>query len=236
MDSDFKVSVLTKFSSFETLEFSKNLDAPILDVIAKIKFFEPSPDLRKYLILEKISKDCHSSQSEIAKHSKIVPAMVNRYISEFRKTKKIKVSGKNHKRAKYFLSAEGENLRKKYLFEFINEILVLYKEIKKIIKYKIEKISGLYKNKKIVFYGANEITELIFQIENDLNIVGVIDSDKKIIAKRTSWNVECYLPEKLKKLKFDLIIITSLTHRFEIYNQIKHLESDKKKILIFADI
>ncbi|MBP7652753.1 winged helix-turn-helix domain-containing protein [Candidatus Dependentiae bacterium] len=234
--NDYLIGSLNKFISFETVDAAKNLEMPLINKIENIKFLEPSSEFRKYLILEHISKNSKTSQSELAKRSKIVPAMVNRYITEFRKSKKIMVAGDNHKKTRYYLTEEGERLRKKYLFDFINEILVLYKEIKNEIQIKLNKIAGYCSNKRIILYGANEITELILQIETGLNIRGIVDADKNKILKTKNKSIKFYPADSLEKIRFDIVIITSLIHRYEIYEQIKNIETNNKKIVIFADV
>lgn len=230
------IKLLNKFYTMET-EFIINQEGePLLSGIDKLNFLEPSPGLRKYMILNSIASDHNITQSKLSKEVHIVPAMINKYIYDFRRKGIIRIEGTHHRNTKYYLTKRGEDLRKKFLYDFIEEILILYKEIKEEIKIKLQKL-GLIHSDKILLFGAGEIAELMVQSNEDinLNIVGIIDSDEMKIGNNIN-GFKILEPEKINDIGFDIVLITSISKRHEIYKKIKYLEKKDKKIVLFAEI
>lgn len=229
-------SSINKFNTLENFFIFNFSENPILESIKKGSFLQPAPEFRRFMILEHISKKNKISQAELAKKVKIVPAMVNKYLKDFRKENIISATGKNHKHIIYNLTKKGENLKKKYLYEFVKEILIIYKDIKNEVKINIRRILSENLNKKILLYGANEIAELIIQCNDELNlnIVGIIDSDENKINKKIN-DIIILSPNKIDEFDFDLILITSITNRNVIYNKIKYIETKNKKVYMYAD-
>ncbi|HOL48733.1 MAG TPA: hypothetical protein PK189_11215, partial [bacterium] len=102
------------------------------------------------------------------------------------------------------------------------------------IKIKLLKIYKDCLNKKILLYGGNEICEMILNINKELNynIIGVVDKNAENIKDRFN-EIKIYNTSKISELKFDVLIITSITNSKEIYNNLKWLN---KKIIIFAKV
>jgi len=236
---DQLINLINKFNTLENALLFTNNASTLIDYIdEKLDFLEPTPEFRKFMILDCISKNSKISQSQLAKQAKIVPAMINKYIVEFRKKQIIMVAGKNNKNIRYYLTQAGEELRKKYLAEFINEVLIIYKIIKEEIKKKMLTIHRYCENQKILLYGANEISELIMQCLDELrlNIIGIMDADVSKKSRALFFRMKFYPPEKLKSLHFDAVIITSLSKHKEIYKSIEHIIDNNKKIIVFAEI
>ena len=208
---------INKFNTLETELILRQIENTLSAGIEKLTFLDPSPELRKYIILTEIANNHKITQNELAKKVHIVPAMINKYISNFRREGLVDIKGTHHRNTKYFLTEAGEELRKNYLFDFMSEILILYKDIKEEIKIKVQKI-GLTYSDKILLFGAGEITELIVQCNDEirLNIVGIVDSDKLKIGSNIN-GFEVIAPGKIKNIDFDSIIITSISKRNEIY-------------------
>jgi len=213
---------LDKFNTIENSSINQNADFSLVKKFEKIIFFEPSPDYRKFKILDSIYKNAKISQKLLSDECSVVPAMINKYLHDFRKNQIIFI---------------GKKLREKYLFDYISEILILYKNIKDEIKIKMDKILRQGREKKIALFGANEITELILQINSNkqLNICGIIDSDS--MKEGLEMNgIKIQLADFDIIMKFDIIIITSLSHFQNIYDNIKDIENYDRKVFIFAEI
>ncbi|HON56253.1 MAG TPA: winged helix-turn-helix domain-containing protein [bacterium] len=222
---------LNKFNSLENLYYSQfinySANSFLIDIDKKIKFFEPTAELRKFIILKQIENDTNISQFRLAKNINVAPSMTNKYISQLKKNKLIKLQGKNNKTTRYYLTEKGKEQNKKYLNEFINEILILYKEIKNEIKLKLLKIKETAQSKKILLYGANEICEMIIAANKELNlkIVGIIDKNADLY-KNKFHGLKLFSPDKLYDLKFDVLLITSISKSEEIYNQVKDINKE----------
>ena len=231
------LSKLNKFETFETSHLLNSDNNSIIQSIHKFNFFQPSPEYRKFKILDCISKNSKISQKQIAEQSDIVPAMVNKYIQDFRKDQIIIIAGENNKNTRYYLTSDGKKLRENFLFQYISEILILYKGIKEEINIKLSKITKYSPNKKFVLFGANEISELIMRSADAgvIEIAGIIDSDP-IKTGRSIGGLKISSPNQLILFSDIDIIITSLSKYNEIYANIKNLENEKVKIYIFAEL
>ena len=228
---------LNKFGTIETIQFSNAEEKSIIQNIHNFNFFHPSPEYRKFKILDCISKNAKISQKQISEESDIVPAMVNKYIQDFRKEQIIIIAGDNNKNTRYYLTSEGKKLREKYLFQYIGEILILYKGIKEEINIKLLKITKYSISRNYVLFGANEISELIMHSADSGNIKinGIVDSNPFKIG-RSVGSFKILPPDQIGGFGDSDIIITSLSKYSEIYASIKHLESDNIKIYIFAEL
>ncbi|HPQ19971.1 MAG TPA: winged helix-turn-helix domain-containing protein [bacterium] len=230
------INSLNKFHTFENDYYFTILEGDnfLIDIDKRLKFFEPTAELRKFMLLNEIKNNSKISQSNLSKRVNVVPAMINKYIKELQAKKEIELRGKNKKTTRYYLTKKGLYRKQQYLFDYINEILILYKEIKREIKIKLLKIYKDCLNKKILLYGGNEICEMILNINKELNynIIGVVDKNAENIKDRFN-EIKIYNTSKISELKFDVLIITSITNSKEIYNNLKWLN---KKIIIFAKV
>ena len=84
--------------------------------------------------------------------------------------------------------------------------------------------------KKVVIYGCGFHGRAVFrkcaQLKNKFEIVAWIDNDKKKINK-SLFNKKIYLPNKLRKIKFDSIIISGREIDLKI-KQIKKIVTNTK--------
>jgi len=148
------INSLNKFHTFENDYYFTILEGDnfLIDIDKRLKFFEPTAELRKFMLLNEIKNNSKISQSNLSKRVNVVPAMINKYIKELQAKKEIELRGKNKKTTRYYLTKKGLYRKQQYLFDYINEILILYKEIKREIKIKLLKIYKDCLNKKRYCY------------------------------------------------------------------------------------
>lgn len=87
----------------------------------------------------------------------------------------------------------------------------------------INKLSNKYKNKKVLFYGAGVLAELMFD-KYDLsqfNIIGIADN-KFMYQKDDFKGIKTFSPEEILGLKPDVIILNlyddiNIKHFFKVY-------------------
>jgi len=80
---------------------------------------------------------------------------------------------------------------------------------------KIDKLSKKYKDKKVVFYGAGQFSQVVFQNYDlsKLNIVAIADKRFEQERPHEFFNLNCVKPNDLKDLDYDVIIISNFDYK-----------------------
>lgn len=79
---------------------------------------------------------------------------------------------------------------------------------------KINKLAKIYKNRKIVLYGAGQYAQILFQYYDlsKLNIVAVCDKKFDDESKRDFHNLKCISPDELRDYDCNLILISNFDY------------------------
>ncbi|OGH95890.1 MAG: hypothetical protein A2039_03185 [Candidatus Melainabacteria bacterium GWA2_34_9] len=90
---------------------------------------------------------------------------------------------------------------------------LLYKILQPFLWYKILKLKTIYKNEKIVFYGAGIFAQELFENFDfsALNVLGIIDRDYGKKGNKIA-NYEIFFFDEIETLKPDIIVSTVLNH------------------------
>lgn len=186
-------------------------------------FQRPTEDLRNLQLLEEISRDSTASQRKLSEKLGVALGVTNACLKKMAKKGFIKIKGINHKRISYYLTPEGFTEKTRLTYHFLEYTVSYYINLKKNLSDKMKRISeqGV---KRAVFYGAGDVMEVAFVISHEANIelIGIIDDDpQKQGTKKFNYTIGG--PDKIKELKPDAIIVTSIRYKDKI---IKNINAD----------
>ncbi|MFA5316651.1 MAG: winged helix-turn-helix transcriptional regulator [Dehalococcoidales bacterium] len=188
--------------------------------------------MRNLQLLEEISRDSGASQRKLSEKLGVALGVTNACLKKMAQKGHIKIKGINHKRISYYLTPEGFTEKTRLTYHFLEYTVSYYINLKKNLSGKMENISkqGV---KKAVFYGAGDVMEVAFVISHEANIelLGIIDDDpQKQGTKKFNYTIGG--PDRIKELKPDAIIITSIRYKDKIIRNINE-EPGLSKIPVF---
>ncbi len=202
----------------------------------KCSFFKTTPLYKEFSLLSAISRDKHITQRDIASKMNVSVAMVNFYLDEYEEKGLIKRVYHGTKSIDYFVTDKGEERRKELSIRYLESALDVYNEAKLSCNVIFKKLR--IKNfKKVLFYGAGEVCEMLLSVLNsdqsiDLDVIAVIDDDNKKIGKKILDKDIISLSE-VNNLSYDGILISTYTHTDTIYQKLIEQNIDKEKIVSF---
>jgi DNA-binding MarR family transcriptional regulator len=205
----------------------------LLDFLSEgnLFFLSPSSALRELLILLEIERNNQVTQRALAKRVGLTVATVNEYIKELERKNLIEVIG-SRRRNKYLLTPNGKARRSNLLSTYLIETQRLYLAAKEEFR---ARLIGFYDIgvRRIVLYGASPTAKIITDLAGEIGfeVVGIVDSDSEkhgvsFLGKIISS------PSEISRMNPEGIVITSLTHKDEIYNKIKCLEEVGIKVKV----
>ncbi|MFH0926425.1 MAG: winged helix-turn-helix transcriptional regulator [bacterium] len=187
-------------------------------------------DLYTLEILNKIEGDEKITQRDIALSLGMSLGIVNAFIKRIAKKGYIKITTIPSNRVKYLLTTKGMKEKASLTLKYLQYSMDFYKTVKNAV---IESFKGLeeIKAKQIIFYGAGEVAEIAYTYltNTDLVLVGIVD-DKK--AGHVFFRYQIIDKERLKKIEYDKILITSFHSALQIKKNIKGLGIEEDKILL----
>lgn len=202
----------------------------------KCSFFKTTPLYKEFSLLSAISRDKHITQRDIASKMNVSVAMVNFYLDEYEEKGLIKRVYHGTKSIDYFVTDMGEERRKELSIRYLESALDVYNEAKLSCNVIFKKLR--IKNfKKVLFYGAGEVCEMLLSVLNsdqsiDLDVIALIDDDNKKIGKKILDKDIISLSE-VNNLSYDGILISTYTHTDTIYQKLIEQNIDKEKIVSF---
>ena len=204
-----------------------------------IKFssiFKPTPLYKELQILNLLFNNPQVTQRGIASHVGISVAMVNYYLEEYEKEGVLKIARDSTRAGLYSLTKLGDEKRKLLNMEFLKASLDVYNQAKNECINFINKIKedGF---KKLVFYGAGEVCELLLYVMNNisdasLEVLAVIDDDKNKINNEIT-NVKIISINDLNKYEYDGILVSSYTNNDIIKKKLLNLGIKEELIIEF---
>lgn len=202
----------------------------------KYSFFKTTPLYKEFSLLSAISRDKHITQRDIASKMNVSVAMVNFYLDEYEEKGLIKRVYHGTKSIDYFVTDKGEERRKELSIRYLESALDVYNEAKLSCNVIFKKLR--IKNfKKVLFYGAGEVCEMLLSVLNsdqsiDLDVIAVIDDDNKKIGKKI-LDKDIISLNEITNLSYDGILISTYTHTDTIYQKLIVQNIDKEKIVSF---
>ena len=204
-----------------------------------IKFssvFKPTPLYKELQILNLLTNNPQVTQRGIASAVGISLAMVNYYLEAYEKEGVLKISRDSTRAGLYTLTKKGHEKRKLLNMEFLEASLDVYNQAKLECINFIDKIKN-EGYRKLVFYGAGEVCELLLYVinninETDLSILAVIDDDSEKIGKDIV-GVNIIAINDLNKYQYDGVLVSSYTHNDKIKKKLLDLGISEEIIIEF---
>ena len=202
----------------------------------KMKFFNPTTELKELLLLQHIEKNPDTTQKAIASVIDAAPSMVNLYIDNLEEKNHMNRDYKSAKTVNYHITLEGIK-RKNYLsIRYFHELLALYRLAEQNIEDFLRKIEekGC---KKVLFYGAGEVAETILGIikartDKNLQVLAIVD-DKEELQGMSLLGYKIIPRDEIEDYTHDAVVITSYTFEDDIKDQLKEIGYPKEKIEFF---
>jgi len=185
-------------------------------------------DIHALRILEEIEKDNSQSQRELSRKLNISLGLVNSFVKRLAQKGYFKITTIPKNRVKYILTPKGFAEKSRLTYEFIQYSFDFYKKAR-------EKLKVLLRNlenegvRKVVFYGASDLAEIAYVSlkETSLELAGIVDdfkSGERFLGMTISH------PSTLTGLEYDKIIVTSISSKDEMYENLVKLDIPKDKI------
>jgi len=184
---------------------------------------------RIYKILEEISEDNSITQRKLSQKLGIALGLTNLYIKRLIKKGHIMVKTMPRNRIVYNLTPKGIAEKGLLTLEYMKYSFNYYREFRERIRKAFQQAreEGAV---KLVFYGAGEVGELAYLTlqENGMELVAVVD-DFKLGKSFFGEKVETI--QVLKEMNFDRIVITALSSKDKIYENLIEHGIPKEKII-----
>ena len=185
-------------------------------------------DIHALRILEEIEKDNSQSQRELARKLNISLGLVNSFIKRLAHKGYFKVTTIPKNRARYILTPKGFAEKTRLTYEFIQYSFHFYKTARR----KLKTLLGTLENggvQSAIFYGASDLAEIAYVSlrETNLELVGIVDDFK---SGEKFLGLTIMHPLILRRLKYDKIIVTSISSKDAIYDNLIKLNIPKSKI------
>lgn len=202
----------------------------------KMKFFNPTSELKELMLLQHIESKSDTTQKEIASVVGCAASMVNVYIDNLEEKEYMRREYKSAKIVNYHITNQGIKRKNYLLISYMRELLDLYQLAKNNVKDFLQDIENKgFKN--ILLYGAGEVAETIIGVIRDretatLNVLGIVDDNVDKMDK-VILGYKVVNKDSIKKYDPDAIVITSYTFEDEIRNKLAEVGYPGDRIVRF---
>jgi len=185
-------------------------------------------DIHALRILEEIEKNDSLSQRELARKLDISLGLVNAFIKRLAHKGYFKITTIPRNRVSYILTPKGFAEKTRLTYEFIQYSFRFYKRARAELKTLFSTLES-DDVKRVVFYGAGDLAEIAYVSlkETSLELVRIIDDFK---SGETFLSFTIMPPSILKQLEYDKIIVTSISSKDAIYENLIGLDIPKARI------
>ena len=186
-------------------------------------------DIRTLKILEKVENEIVPSQRDLARELNISLGLVNSFLKRLVKKGYFKARHIPKNRMRYYLTPQGASEKSRLTYEYIQYSYNFYKEARQKLR---DLYSGLEKQgvSRIVFYGAGDLAEIAYLSLQETNIELVAVFDDENIGKRFMRYTVVH-PDRLTRLSFDRILITSMVSAELILQKVSTLGLSKRSVV-----
>lgn len=185
-------------------------------------------DIHALRILEEIEKDSGQSQRDLARKLDISLGLVNAFVKRLAHKGYFKVTNIPKNRARYMITPKGFAEKTRLTYAFIQHSFHFYKRAREKLKRLLSSLEdgGV---QRVVFYGASDLAEIAYVSlrETNLELVGIVDDFK---AGERFLGFTVMHPSILTRLEYDKIIVTSISSRDDIYENLVKLDIAKEKV------
>jgi DNA-binding Lrp family transcriptional regulator len=183
--------------------------------------FKPSEEIRDLRLLEELERNPITSQRELSHKFNIALGVTNACLRRMARKGLIQIRGLNHRKIGYHLTPKGFAEKGRLTLHLISYTVQHYSELKKIIAKRLLEMQrdGLH---RIVFYGVSDEMEVAYITLQGVNVklVGIVEDEEKVVP-RIIFGYELEPVSRIKELKPDCILITSLTEIDQKKNRLK---------------
>lgn len=201
-------------------------------------FFKPTQLYKEFILLDLISKNPNITQRTLANHLNVSVSNVNNHIDEYEKKGYLKREYLSSKTVEYLITKKGIERKNLLNLNFLKSSQLILDSAKaNIIKF-INKLKEK-DYKKILFYGAGEVAEIMLHVirkENPqlIEVAGIIDDDVNKQAGSIE-GINIISLDKINEIEHDGILISSYAHREIMYKRLLDLGYSKDNILEFFE-
>ena len=199
-------------------------------------FFKPTPLYKEFMILDMIEKNPKITQRKVSDYLGVAVSMINHYIDTYEAKGYVKRKYNSYKNVEYHITKKGLE-RKKFLnISYLNASQKIYYSAKEnIVVFLEDIIKQGYKN--ILLYGAGEVAEIMLQVINDdqalgIKVAAVIDDDKEKQGT-TLLGYKIMANDGIDNYAHDGILISSYGHSDAIYKKLIGKAYPKDQIIGF---
>jgi len=201
-------------------------------------FFKPTQLYKEFILLDLISKNPNITQRTLANHLNVSVSNVNNHIDEYEKKGYLKREYLSSKTVEYLITKKGIERKNLLNLNFLKSSQLILDSAKANI---IEFINKLKEKdyKKILFYGAGEVAEIMLHVirkENPqlIEVAGIIDDDVNKQAGSIE-GINIISLDRINEIEHDGILISSYAHREIMYKRLLDLGYSKDNILEFFE-
>lgn len=188
----------------------------------KEQFLKPAENLRNLQLLEEIAKDSDISQRKLSQQLGIALGVTNACLKKMVTKGLVKVNGINHKRIAYYLTPAGFTEKAQLTYHFLQHTVRFYSALKDNISVKLSALAQ-DGHQRIMCYGAGEVMEVVCIILNEtrynFSVLGIVDDDENKQG-RSMFGLKVMPVCRIKELKPDAVLITSIKYKDEIMNRL----------------
>lgn len=202
--------------------------------IKNYRFFNPTKQLREYLLLESISKADSPSQRQLSRAAGISPSVTNKYLGEFEDKGLLTRSSLNERDYSYQLTGEGKRKKRELMVKYIRETFQMFSEGKRELGEKLDSYQEQFDYEKIIFYSAGEVTELLIHSLNgkDLTLQAIVDDDQEKQGGEL-FGYPVIAKDQIRDYNPDAVIVTTFQYRDKIIEKLKAMDNSQFEIIGF---
>ena len=187
-------------------------------------------DYRSFLLLDEISRNNKLTQRDLSGRLGVALGLINSYIKNLTSKGYVTIATIPRNRYKYYLTPNGFIEKTRLTYHHLQNFTNLYRSAR-------QDFQKLFQNlqkeniKKVVFCGADEVTEIAYITlqEFEIELAGVVDTG----AKDQSFLGQSIRPlEHLKYLDYDRVVVTSFIKEDELYAELLKAGIPPEKILL----
>lgn len=199
----------------------------------RMKFFNPTSELKELQLLSHIEKNPATTQKEIAGIINGAASMVNVYIDSLEEKDYLKRDYISLKTVHYNITPAGLKRKNFLSINYLHELIKLYRLAEENIESFFTALEKKgYRN--ILLYGAGEAAEIMLNVINSksdriLNVVALVD-DNPDIQHSEILGYSIYPPDQISTCPHDAIVITSYAYEDVIREKLEEIGYPSDKV------
>ena len=179
--------------------------------MTSLELFKPPHDIRELNLLQELERNPVISQRELSHKFGIALGVTNACLKRMARRGWIRMMNQDHHKIGYFLTPKGFAEKAKLTLHLISWTVQNYSTLRDIIGARLLEMQNKGAE-RILFYGVSDEMEiaLISLQGTNLRLIGIVEDEEKL-TRRTIFGHQLEPVGRVKELKPDAILITSLT-------------------------